>query len=246
MQSINLLETYVYGISKDLVSEKEEIKCKTIIKWFKTKLNWMMLRKNDNINNSLFNLTNQQLDIDKIYFYAKDPYEAKYQLLIKKQKSTGLKHLNDSKAFIEYWNDTDHIYKILKNTTNANKKRKIIVFDDMTDMLSINKLNPVVAELFIRGRKLNISFVFIAQSYFATPKNIRLNSMHYFIMKIANKLELQQTVFNHSSGIDFKDWMNLYKKCTAQLCYFLVIDATLAPDNPSRFRNNIKTNHKNW
>ena len=81
--------------------------------------------------NSLFNLINQQPDIDKIYLYAKDPYEAKYQLLINKRESTGLKYLNDSKAFIEYSNDMDDIYKNIEEY-NPNKKQKIlIVFDDM-------------------------------------------------------------------------------------------------------------------
>ena len=90
-----------------------------------------------------------------------------------------------------------------------------IVFDDMiADMLSNKKVNPIVTALFIKGRKLNISLVFIMQSYFTVPKNIRLNSTQYFIMKIANKWELQQTTFNHSSNIDFKDFLNLYKKCT--------------------------------
>ena len=81
-------------------------------------------------------------------------------------------------------------------------------------MLSNKKLNPVVTIMFIRGRKQNIFNVFITQSYFAVPKNIRLNSTHNFIMKIRNKKELQQVVFNRSSNIDFKDFMNLYKKCT--------------------------------
>ena len=89
---------------------------------------------------SLFNLINQQPDIDKIYLYAKDPYEAKYQLLINKRESTGLKYLNDSKAFIEYSNDMDDIYKNIEEY-NPNKKRKIlIVFDDMiADMLTNKK-----------------------------------------------------------------------------------------------------------
>ena len=162
--------------------------------------------------NSLFNLINQQPDIDKIYLYAKDPYEAKYQFLINKRESTELKHLNDSKAFIEYSNDMDDSYKNIEEH-NPNKKRKIlIVFDDMiADMLSSKKLNLIVTELFIRGRKLNISLVVITQSYFAVPKNIRLNSAHYFIMKIPNKQELQEIAFNQSSDIDFQDFMNLYK-----------------------------------
>ena len=124
---------------------------------------------------------------------------------------------------------------------DPNKKRKIlIVFDDMiADMLSNKKLNPIVTELFIRGRKLNISLVFITQSYFAVPKNIRLNSTHYFVMKIPNKRELQQIAFNHSSDIDFQDFMNLYKKSTAEPYSFLVIDTTLPSDNSSRFRKNL-------
>ena len=79
-------------------------------------------------------------------------------------------------------------------------------------MLSNKKLNPIVTQLFIRGRKLNISLIFITQSYFTVPKNIRLNSTHYFIMKIPNKRELQQIALNHSSDTKyFKDFMNLYK-----------------------------------
>ena len=93
-------------------------------------------------------------------------------------------------------------------------------------------------ELFIRGRKLNISIVFITQSYFAVPRNIRLHSMHYFIMKIPNKRELQQIAFNHSSDNDFQDFMNFYKKCIAKPYSFLVIDTILASDNFSRFRKN--------
>ena len=112
----------------------------------------------------------------------------------------------------------------------------LIVFEDkIADMLSNKTLNPIVNELFIRGRKLNISFVFIAQSYFAVPKNIRLN----FIMKIPNKQELQQIAFNHSSDIDFKKLMNLYKKCSAKPYSILVIDATLASHNPLHFRKNL-------
>ena len=120
---------------------------------------------------------------------------------------------------------------------NLNIKRKIlIVFDMILDMLSNEKLNPMVTELFITGRKLNIYFVFITQSYFAVPKNIILNLTHYFVMKSPNKIELQQKAFNHSSDIDFKDFVNLYKKCSAKPYWFLLIIVTLASDNSSRFR----------
>ena len=103
----------------------------------------------------------------------------------------------------------------------------------------MKKRNPAVTELFIRGRKLNISLVFTTQSYFAVSKNITLNSTHYFVMKIPNKQVLLQIAFNHSSDIDFNDFMNLYKKSTAKPYSYLVIDTTLASDNPLRFRKNL-------
>ena len=136
------------------------------------------------------------------------------------------------------------ILRLLLNTQknideyNPNKKRKIlIVFDDMiADMLSDKKVNPIVTELSIRGRKQNISLVFITQSYFAVPKDIRLNSTDYFIMKITNKQELKQIASHNSPDIDFQDFMNLYKKCTEKSYSFLVIDNTAASDNPLHFR----------
>ena len=184
----------------------------------------------------MLNLLNHEQNVDKIYLYGKGPYDAKYQLLINKRESTGLNYLNYSKASIEYSNDMDDIYKNIEEY-NPNKKRKtLIVFDDtIADMLSNKKLNPIVTELFIRERKLNISLVFITQSYFVVPKNIRLNSTHYFVMKIPNKREIQQIAFNHSSDIVFQDFMNLYKKCTAKPYPFLVIDTSLASDNSARF-----------
>ena len=109
--------------------------------------------------------------------------------------------------------------KILNNTIQL--KNINIVFDDIiAEMLSNKKLNPIESELFIRGRKLNISFSFIIQSYFAIPKTIRLNSTHYFIMKIPNKRELQQIAFNQSSDIGFKSFINVYKKCTSKPFFF--------------------------
>ena len=107
-------------------------------------------------------------------------------------------------------------------------------------MINNKKLNSIVTELFIRGRKLNISIVFIAQSYFKVPKDVRLNPTHFFIMKIPNKRELQQISLNHSSDIDFKDFIKIYKNCTAEPYSFLVNDTTLPLDNPLRFRKNLK------
>ena len=153
----------------------------------------------------MLNPISHELDIDEIYIYGKDPHETKYQLLINKTESTGLKFLNDSKAFIEFSNDMDDIYKNIKEY-NLNKKQKILIrLDDIiADMLNNKKLNPIVTEIFIRRRKLNMSFVVITQSYFTVPKNIRLNSTHYLVMIIPNKKELQQIAFNHSSDINFQ------------------------------------------
>ena len=107
------------------------------------------------------------------------------------------------------------VYKNI-NHYNLNKENKmLIVFDDMiAGMINNNKLNSIVTELFYRGRKLNISLVFITQSCFKIPKDVRLNTSLFFLMKIPNKRELQQLALNHSSDIDYKDFINIYKKCT--------------------------------
>ena len=183
--------------------------------------------------NALLNLINNQPDIDKIYLYAKDPYEAKYQYLINKREGVGINHFNDPKAFIEYSNDMQDVYKNI-DEYNTDKERKIlIVFDNMiADMINNKKLNSIVTKLLIRGRKLNISLVFINQSYFKVPKDVRLNSAHFFIMKIPNKRELQQIALNHSSDINSKDFIKIYKKYTAEPYCFLVHDSTVASDNP--------------
>ena len=193
------------------------------------------------------NLINNEPDIDKIYLYGKDPYETKYQYLINKREKVGLNHFNDPKAFMEYSNNMQDVYKNIEDYNPIKKRKILIVFDDMiADMINNNnnnnnnnKLNPIVTALFIRGRKLNISIVFILQSYFKVPKDVTLNSTHFFIMKIPNKRELQQIALNHLSDIDFKDFMNIYKKCTAEPYSFLVNDTTLPSDDLLRFRKNL-------
>ena len=132
------------------------------------------------------------------------------------------------------------VYKNIEVYNLGREHKILIVFDDMiADMINNKKLNPIVTELFITGRKLNISIVFITQSYFKVPKDVRLNSTHFFTMKILNKRELQQIALNHSSDIDFKDFMKIYKECTKELYSFLVNDTTLQSDNPLRFRHNL-------
>ena len=188
-------------------------------------------------NKFILNLIENQADIDQIYLYANNPYEAKYQYLINKRQNVGI---NNPKAFFEYSNDMHDVYKNIDDYNPDKENKILIVFDDMiADMIHNKKLNSIVTELFIRGRKLNISLVFITQSYFKVPKDVRLNTSHFFISKIPNKRELQQVAINHSSDISTKDFINIYRKCTAEPYSFLVNDTTLASDNPLRFRKNL-------
>ena len=161
--------------------------------------------------NLLLNLIEKQPDIDKICLYTKDPYESKYQYLVNKRDGVGINQFHDSKTFIDYSNDMHDVYKNIDEYNPYKKNKILIVFDDMiTDMIHNKKLNSVVTELFIRGRKLNISLVFITQSYFKVPKDVRLNTTHFLISKIPNKRELQQIAIDYSSDISTKDFENIY------------------------------------
>ena len=128
----------------------------------------------------------------------------------------------------------DDIYENIEEYNRDKEHKRLIIFDGMiADMLSNKKRNPVVSQLlFIRGRKLNIPFVFIKKSYFSVPKNIRLNSTHYFAIKFPSKIAC-----NHSSDIEFRNFMNLKIHCKADS--FLVIDSTLASDNLFHFRKSL-------
>ena len=138
--------------------------------------------------NTLLNLIKEQDDIDKIYLYAKDLSEPKYEFLIKKREDAGIKHFNDTEAFIECSNTMDDVYENIDNYNPSRKRKILIVFDDMiADIMTNTKFQAIIKELFIRCGKLNISLVFMTQSYFSVPKDVRLNSTHYLIMKINNK-----------------------------------------------------------
>ena len=139
-----------------------------------------------------------QDDIDKMYLYAKDLREPKYQFLIKKREDAGIKHLNDPNAFIECSNTMDDVYENIDDYNSNRKWKVLIVFDEMiADITTNKKFQAIIKELFIRCRKLNISLAFITQSYFSVPKDVRLNSAHYLVMKINNRKELQNIAINH-------------------------------------------------
>ena len=117
---------------------------------------------------------------------------------------------------------------------NPNRKRKILIDDDMiADIVSNKKFPAIIKELFIRCRKLNISLVFITQSYFSVPKDVRLDSTHHLIMKIDNRKELQNIAINHSAYIDYNDFMKISRECTREPCSFLTIDTTLPASDSS-------------
>ena len=158
----------------------------------------------------MFNLINEQNDIDKIYLYARDLSEPKYEYLIKKREDAGIKHVNNSNAFIECSNMMDDVYEHI-NDYNPSRKRKILIaIDDMiADIMKNKKFKAIINELFIRCRKLNILLVFITQSYFPVPKDVRLNSTHYLIMKINNRRELRNIVTDHSADIDYQDFKKI-------------------------------------
>ena len=133
------------------------------------------------------NLINEQNDIDEMYVYARDLSEPKYEYLIKKCEDVGIKHLNNPNAFIECTNTMDEVYDNIDDY-NSNRRRKIlIVFDLIADIMANKKFQAMIKDLFIRCRKLNIWLVFITQPYFSVPKDAKLNSTHYLIMKINNR-----------------------------------------------------------
>ena len=194
-------------------------------------------------NNTLLHLIqnlNETTPVDKIYLYAKDLTEPKYEFLINNRKNAGIKHFNDSTAFIEYSNDMDDVFTNIDDYNKKRKQKVLIVFDDMiADIMSSKKFKAIIKELFIRCRKLNISIVFITQSYFRTPKDARLNSTHYVIMKIQSRKELQNIAQENSGDIDFKDFLKTYKDYTSEPYSCMIIDTTVASGHPMGFRKNF-------
>ena len=116
----------------------------------------------------------------------------------------------------------------------------------IADNLSNKMFEAIIKELFIRCRKLNISLVFITQSYFAVPKDVRLNSTHYLIMKIDSNRELQNIAINHTADIDYKDFVNIYRECTKKSYSFLITSTMLPASDPLRFRKNLLPFFKNY
>ena len=134
----------------------------------------------------------------------------------------GIKKLNDPHAFIEYSKNMNDVLEDINSYNKNIDKKVLIIFDDMTaDIMRSEKFKAIVEELFIRCRKLNISIVFITQSYFRTPKDARLNSTHYILMKIGNKKELKSIAEENSGHLDF---LIIYNYCTNEPYSFMIVD----------------------
>ena len=141
--------------------------------------------------NAWINLINEQNDIDKIYLYARDLSESKYEYLIKKHEDAEIKHVNNPNSFIKYSNTMDDVYENINDYNPIKKIKKLIVSDDMiADIMSNKKFRVIIKELFIRCRKLNISLVFITQSYFSVPKRckIKFNTLFHHENKQQNRI----------------------------------------------------------
>ena len=160
------------------------------------------------------NLIKEQDDIDKVYLYVKDLSQSKYEFLIKKHENVGTNHFNDPNAFIECSNRMDDVYPNIDDNNPSRKRKNLIVLDDMiVVIMSYKKFQAIIKELFLRCRKVNISIVFITRSYFSVPKDVRLNSTYYLIMKINNRKELQNIAINILADY-YNEFVRIYRQYT--------------------------------
>ena len=175
--------------------------------------------------NTLLHLINNLHPIDEIYLYAKDLHEPKYEYLINKREQAGIKNLNDPHAFIEYSDDMNDVLDDINNYNKNRDKKVLIVFDDMIADIEYNKnFKRIIKELFYRARKINVSIVFITQSYFRALKDARLNSTHYILVKIGKKKELKRIAEEKSGHLDYKDFLKICNYSTKEPYSFITID----------------------
>ena len=188
--------------------------------------------------NTLLHLINDLNPVDKIYLYAKDIHEPKYENLINKREQAGIKNLNDPHAFTEYSNDMNDVLDDINNYNKNRDKKVLIVFDDMIADIEYNKnFERIIKELFYRARKINVSIVFITQSYFRALKDARLNITHYILMKIGNKKELKRIAEEKSGNLDYKDFLKIHNCCTRKPYSFMTIDTR--PTSSVTFKTNF-------
>ena len=174
--------------------------------------------------------------IDKIFM--KRLRRTQMSTFNKKREQAGVKQLNDPTAFIEYSNSMDDLYENIEVYNKKRKRKVLIVFDDMiSKVMSNKKEQKVLKELFIRCRKINVSLCFLTQSYFSVSIDVRLNCIHYVAFKINKKKELQNIAINHSSDIDYKGFVKIYRNCTKEPYSFYTINTKVPVDK--RFKKNF-------
>ena len=140
----------------------------------------------------------------------------------------------------------DDVYENIDDYNPSRKRKILIVLDDMiADIMANKKFQAIIKELFIRCKKVNVTLVFITQSYFSVPKDLRLNSTHYLIMKTNNRIELQKIAINHSADIDYNDFVKIYREYIRKPYSFLTIDTTLPANDSLRFKKNLLLFYKN-
>ena len=188
--------------------------------------------------NTLLHLINNLNPIDKIYLYAKDIHEPKYEYLINKREQAGIKSLNDPNAFIEYSDDMNDVLDDINDYNKNRDKKVLIVFDDMIADIEYNKnFKRIIKELFYRARKINVSIVFITQSCFRTLKDARLNSTHNILMRIGNKNELKRIAEEKSGHLDYTEFFKMYNYRTKDPFSFMTIDTR--PTATIQFKKNF-------
>ena len=166
----------------------------------------------------------------KFIYIHEDIHEPKYEYLINKREQAGIKNLNDPHAFIEYSDDMNDVLDDINDCNKNRDKKVLIVFDDMIADIEYNKnYKRVIKELFYRARKINVSIVFITQSYFRALKDARLNSTHSIKMKIGNKKKLKRIAEEKSGHLDYKDFFKMYNYCTEDPYSFTTIDTRPTP-----------------
>ena len=197
---------------------------------------------------ALLNLIKEQDNIDKIYLYAKDLSETKYEFLFKKCEDVGIKHYNVLNAFVECSNTMADVYENIDAYNPSRKRNILIVLMTWLQTLWQTKNFKLQLKNYLLGAENWITLVFMTQSYFFLRKDMRLNSTHCLIMKINSKKESQNIVINHSADIDYKDFMKIYRECIKELYSFLTIDTTLSASDPLRYRKNFCSykNDSNW
>ena len=188
--------------------------------------------------NTLLYLINNLHPINKIYLYAKDIHEPKYEYLINKREQTGIKNLNDPHAFIEYSDDMNDVLDDINDYNKNRDKKGLIVFDDMIADIEYNKnFKRIIKELFYRAHKINVSIVFITRSYFRILEDARLNSTHYTLMRIGNKKELKRIAEEKSGHLDYKYFFKMYNYCTKDPYSFMTINTR--PTATIQFKKNF-------